>query len=225
MSTEEQSVENKGIETISQFLEDNRQNVMIAGIALILVAAGIYYYSNFYKPALEIEAGDSFFMAERYYGQDSLNLALNGDGGMNLGMIAIADEYSGTKAGNQAAYYAGRILLEQGKFQEALDYLEDVSMDDELMSAQVITLRGDCNSELEQYETAGNLYMKAAKHRTNLLTTPYALLKAGMAYEEAGEPGDALEAYEMLAADYSQSSYAQQIDVRIAKAKAAKNAK
>ena len=224
MSTEEQSVENKGIESISQFFEDNKQNVMIAGIALILVAAGIYYYSNFYKPALETEAGDSFFMAERYYGQDSLTLSLNGDG-MNLGMKDIADEYSGTKAGNQAAYYAGRILLEQGKFQDALDYLGDVSMEDEIMAAQVLTLRGDCKSELEQYEDAADLYMNAANSRTNELTTPYALLKAGMAYEEAGEPGDALTAYEKLSADYSESQYAQKVDVRIAKAKAAKAAK
>jgi predicted negative regulator of RcsB-dependent stress response len=224
MSTEEQSVENKGIESISQFFEDNKQNVMIAGIALILVAAGIYYYSNFYKPALETEAGDSFFMAERYYGQDSLTLSLNGDG-MNLGMKDIADEYSGTKAGNQAAYYAGRILLEQGKFQDALDYLGDVSMEDEIMAAQILTLRGDCKSELEQYEDAADLYMNAANSRTNELTTPYALLKAGMAYEEAGEPGDALTAYEKLSADHSESQYAQKVDVRIAKAKAAKAAK
>ncbi len=224
MSTEEQTVENKGIESLSQFLENNRQNVMIAGIALIVVAAGIYYYSNFYQPAFETEAGDSFFMAERYYGQDSLNQALNGDG-MNLGMIAIADEYSGTKAGNQAAYYAGRILLDQGKFEEALDYLGDVSMDDEKMSAQVITLKGDCNSELEQYETAADLYIQAANSRTNELTTPYALLKAGMAYEEAGDPSEALEAYETLSANYAESQYAQKIEIRIAKAKAAKNAK
>jgi TolA-binding protein len=140
-------------------------------------------------------------------------------------MIAIADEYSGTKAGNQAAYYAGRILLDQGKFEEALDYLGDVTMDDEIMSAQVITLKGDCNSELEQYETAADLYIQAANSRTNELTTPYALLKAGMAYEEAGDPNEALEAYETLSANYAESQYAQKIEVRIAKAKAAKNAK
>ena len=65
---------------------------MIAGIALIVIAAGIYYYNSIYKPELELEAGNSLFMAERYYGNDSLTKALNGDG-VNLGVIDIADEF------------------------------------------------------------------------------------------------------------------------------------
>lgn len=220
MSTEEeQSVENKSIQSISEFLESNKNNVLIAGIALILVAGGIYYYNNSYKPAMETEANDSIFMAERYFGQDSLDKALNGDG-LNLGMRDIADEYGSTSAGNRAAFYAGRILLDKGQYEEALDYLDDVSMDDEIMAAQLVTLRGDCYSEMEQYEKAGDTYMKAANKRENNLTTPYALMKAGVAYEEAGELSDAKKAYEKLEADYSESRIADKIEARIARVEA-----
>lgn len=221
MSTEEQDqiVENKGVQSISDFLETNKNNVLIAGIALILVAGGIWYYNNSYKPALETEGNESLFTAERYFGQDSLDKALNGDG-IKLGMKDVADEYGSTSAGNRAAFYAGRILLEKGQFEEALDYLDDVSMEDELMAAQVITLRGDCYSEMEQYEKAADTYMKAANKRENNLTTPYALLKAGIAYEEAGEYSDAKKAYEKLEANYSDNRAADKIEARIARVEA-----
>lgn len=226
MSTEEQEqiVENKGVQSISDFLETNKNNVLIAGIALILVAGGIWYYNNSYKPAMETEGNESLFMAERYFAQDSLDKALNGDG-INLGMRDISDEFGSTAAGNRAAYFAGRILLEKGQFDEALDYLGDVSMDDELMAAQVTTLRGDCYSELEQYEKAGDTYMKSANMRENDLTTPYALLKAGIAYEEAGEYSDAKKAYEKLEANYPDNRAADKVEARIARVEAKMAAK
>jgi hypothetical protein len=55
------------------------------------------------------------FQAVRYFESDSLNLALNGDGN-NLGFLQIVEDYSGTKAGNLANYYAGVIYLKQGNF-------------------------------------------------------------------------------------------------------------
>jgi len=224
MSTEEQTVEetiveNKSIQSISEFLDNNKNNVLIAGIALILIAGGIWYYTNSYKPAMETEANESIFMAERYFAQDSLDRALNGDG-INLGMRDVADEYGSTSAGNRAAFYTGKILLQKGQFEEALDYFGDVSMDDEIMAAQVITLQGDCYSEMEQYEKAGDTYMKAANKRDNDLSTPYALLKAGMAYEEANEYSDAKKAYERLEADYSDNRIAEKVEARIARVEA-----
>ncbi|MFB1012169.1 MAG: tetratricopeptide repeat protein [Bacteroidia bacterium] len=224
MSTEEQIQGKLSLDSISEYYDKNKNNVMIAGIALIVIAAGIYYYNSIYKPELELEAGNSLFMAERYYGSDSLTKALNGDG-VNLGVIDIADEFGGTKAGNTATYLAGRILLDQGKFEEALDYLNDADLDDQLLSTQAIILKGDCYSELEQFEKAGDKYMKAANANKNIMTTPYALSKAGLAYEEAGEYSDALEAYERLRIDYSTFRVADKVDARIARVTAKKAAK
>jgi TolA-binding protein len=140
--------------------------------------------------------------------------------GVNLGMIDIADEFGSTKIGNQASYYAGRILLEQGKYEEALDYLNNVSLDDKIMAAQVITLRGDCYSEMEDYEKAGKTYMSAANKRDNELTTPYALLKAGAAFEEAGSYDDAIDAYAEIEESYPDSRQAELVKALVARAKA-----
>lgn len=219
MSTEEQLGNIKGIDSLREFYETNKKNINIAGIAAILLLAGVYYYFRVYKPGVETDAKDSYFMAERYFTQDSLDLALNGDG-MNLGMMAVADEYGSTKTGNLAGYYTGVILLRQGKFQEALDYLEDVSMDDEIMAAQVLTLQGDCYSELGDYKSAGSKYRKAADARENEITSPYALKKAGQAFEEAGELDDALDAYTDLFEDYNQIALEQNVEAYIARVKA-----
>ena len=219
MNTEEQTTENQGIESLIQFFEKHKKNAITAGIAMIVLAGVIYYYNDVYAPEQEMEAADSFFMAERYFGMDSLDKALMGDG-VNLGMIDIADEFGSTKIGNQASYYAGRILLEQGKYEEALDYLNNVSMDDEIMAAQVITLRGDCYSEMEDYEKAGKTYMSAANKRDNELTTPYALLKAGAAFEEAGSYDDAIDAYAEIEESYPDSRQAELVKALVARAKA-----
>ena len=218
MNTEEQTPENKGIEAFLHFFEKNKNNVILVGIALIIAAGGIYYYNNSYKPELESEAADNFFMAERYFSLDSLDKALMGDG-IHLGMIDIADEYGSTKIGEQASFYAGRIFLQQGKFEEALNYFENVSFDDEIIAAQVITLQGVCYSEMKDYKKAGELYIKAAQKRDNLLTTPYALNKAGLAFEEAGDFESAIRAYDQLILDYPQSEEAQYAPARIARNK------
>ena len=219
MNTEEQTTENKGIESLIQFFEKHKKNAITAGIAMIFLAGTIYYYNDVYAPEKEMEAADSFFMAERYFGLDSMDKALMGDG-VHLGMIDIADEFGSTKIGNQASYYAGRILLDQGKFEDALDYLNAASMDDEIMAAQVITLRGDCYSEMEDYEKAGKTYMNAASKRDNELTAPYALMKAGAAFEEAGSYDAAADAYGEIEESYPNSRQAELVKALVARLKA-----
>ena len=219
MNTEEQTTENQGIESFIQFFEKHKNNAIAVGIALIVLAGGIYYYNDVYTHQQEMEAADSFYMAERYFGLDSLDKALMGDG-VHLVMIDIADEFGSTNIGNQASYYAGRILLEQGNFEEALGYLSDVSMDDQIMAAQVITMQGDCYSEMENYEKAGKTYMAAANKRDNQLTTPYALLKAGAAFEQAGSFDDAVDAYQEIEESYPNSRQAELVKALIARAEA-----
>ncbi|MCK7533767.1 MAG: hypothetical protein MZV63_23435 [Marinilabiliales bacterium] len=54
----------------------------------------------------------------QYFSQDSLKLALNGDGN-NLGFIDIAESIQVTKSGKLANFYAGTCLMHLGQFEEA----------------------------------------------------------------------------------------------------------
>ncbi len=81
------------------FIEDNKNTLtgIVVGIAIIV---GAYLsYTNFYLAPLQEEAQEEMFMAEKYFQNDSMNLAINGDG-VHAGFLEIADSYSGTKAGN-----------------------------------------------------------------------------------------------------------------------------
>ncbi len=54
------------------------------------------------------------FMAEKYFAEDSLNLALNGDGNYS-GFLQIIDDYKWSEAANLSHYYAGVIFFAPGE--------------------------------------------------------------------------------------------------------------
>lgn len=97
----------KGIENVEQtltkteqFLEHNYKPLLYVLIGAV-VLVGIFWLLKLYTNKQNDEARSQMFMAEQYFGQDSLNLALNGDGN-NLGFIDIAKEYRSTKSGKLA---------------------------------------------------------------------------------------------------------------------------
>src|SRR3546814_8864333 len=106
------------------------------------------------------------FKAQEFFKNDSLETALNGDGNYK-GFLTIIEEYDGTKSANLANYYTGVIYMKQGKYEEAISYLEHSSAKDELPRVQAIGLLGDAYSELKQYDRAITQYQEAAK------TNPY----------------------------------------------------
>ena len=72
-------------------------------------------------------------------------LSLNGSEG-KFGFVKIADEYSGTDAGNLANYYAGIAYLNTGKFDEAIKYLGEFKSEDLILSALAKGATGECPS-------------------------------------------------------------------------------
>jgi hypothetical protein len=97
----------------------------------------LFSVSKFVAEPKQLEAADEMFVAQENFQQatngvasDSLyKLSLNGSEG-KFGFIKIADEYSGTDAGNLANYYAGMAYLNTGKYNEAIDYLNKFKSDD-----------------------------------------------------------------------------------------------
>ena len=162
MSTEENLSQIKGFDKVQAFYTNNRKNVIIVGVVLILAAAGLYYYSNIMLPQKEEAAQAELFKAQQYFQQDSTEKALYGDG-QALGFIDIADQYGSTKAGNLAHYYAGRLLMDKGEFDAALEHLGKTSFSDYFFAASVVILQGDCHSELGDYSKAAGLYEDAAE--------------------------------------------------------------
>ncbi|GEO04239.1 hypothetical protein AAE02nite_19030 [Adhaeribacter aerolatus] len=182
------------------FVKKNR-NVLLGLFAVIAAAVvgGLLFYN--FRSSQNEEAQAAMFQAVHYFEADSLNVALKGDG-QHEGFVAIADEYGSTKAGNLAKFYAGVAYLKQGKYQEALNYLEDYKSDDLILQGRALSLQGDAQMELGKKQEAAELYMKAANYKANEFFSPQYLLKAGMAYEESNNYNGAVEAYDKIINSY-----------------------
>jgi tetratricopeptide (TPR) repeat protein len=204
------------------FFENNRKPLLI-GVGVILGVAMLYYgYKQFIQGPQEAEAQEMIFRAQKYLEQDSLKLALNGDG-QNLGFLEVAEEYSWTKTGNLANYYAGICYLNMGQFEDAITYLDKFNGDDVMLSVISKGAIGDAFLELGQPEEALEYYSKAAKVNENEFVVPMYLMKAGQTAELINDFKKALTFYKRIQSDFPESREAAEIekDIAYAEAKAA----
>lgn len=197
------------------FFEENRNPLLIAAGVILGIALIYFGYTKYIVEPQEEEAQEMIFRAQKYFEQDSLRLALNGDG-TNLGFIDIADEYSSTKAGNLANYYAGVCYLNMGEFENAIEYLDQFSGNDEIISVIAKGAIGDAFLELNQPEEALEYYTKASKMNKNGFVIPIYLLKAAQTAEILNDYKGALKFYQRIKDEFPESREAADIDKQIA---------
>ncbi|WP_245328394.1 tetratricopeptide repeat protein [Hymenobacter aquaticus] len=179
-----------------------RKKGILLGLLTVLVVAVVGAFGYYtWRSSQDEKAQAAMFQAVDYWEADSLKKAMKGDGQYD-GLEAIASEYSGTKAGNLANFYAGVGALKQGQYQAAIDYLEDFSSDDLLVQARAYALLGDANLELNKYKEAADLYNKAANYNANEYFSPGYLLKEATARELAKDYEGAIKAYDKILNDY-----------------------
>lgn len=200
---ENQEVLQEKVVGFEQWIEHN-STIVFGIVGAILLVVGGYFGFQFYTDSQNEVAQKEMFQAVHYFEGDSLNLALNGDGN-NLGFINIIDEYSMTEAANLAHYYAGVSYLKQGNFDAAILYLKDFSSSDLLVQPRAYSLLGDAHMELQQYEEAANYYHKASTYQPNKFFTPTYLLKEALAYEKLNQNEKAIEAYDRIINEYTES--------------------
>ncbi|RAK63260.1 tetratricopeptide repeat protein [Hymenobacter edaphi] len=206
------------LEDSELFVRRNKNIVfgLLAAIVLVVVG-GFGYYT--WRQSQDDKAQATMFQAVNYWEADSLRKALKGDG-QAPGLEAVASEYGGTKAGNLANFYAGAASLKDGKFQQAIDYLEDFSSDDLLLQARAYALIGDANMELKKYKEAADYYQKAADYKANEYFTPGYLMKLAVAKEMQKDYAAAGTAYDKIVNDYPLSAEANEAKIYQARDKA-----
>ncbi len=199
------------------YINDNKKSLaLIVGGVIALV--GIYFaWKYMYQEPRSEEGASKMYKSEIYWQKDSFNLAINGRGD-TLGMLDIAEEYGGTAAGNLANYYLGVSYLRTGKWDLAIESLEDFDSDDMFLSTMAVGMIGDAYMEKGDAEQAIEYYLKAANKNPNKFTSPTFLKKAGFAEEDRGHKEDALKLYEQIKVDYPESQDAAQIDKYITRA-------
>lgn len=194
------------VERAEDFFEQYRTPILGALGALLLVVIGFFGY-RYYQSTQNDEAQVEMFPSVYQLEADSLKKALNGDGA-NPGLLAAADNYGGTKAGNLAQFYAGVGLLKEGKFDEAIEHLKDFSSSDLLVQARAYALIGDAYMEKKSFDEATGYYQKAADYKPNKFFTPLYLMKLAVACENAKQTDKAIDAYNQIIDKYADSAEA-----------------
>ncbi len=197
---------------------------VILGVVGVLALAAISYMlcAKFVVEPNEIDATKEMYVAQKNFeaatnapAADSLyNLALNGAEG-KLGFVKIAEDFSGTDAGNLANYYAGMAYLNTGKFDQAITYLDKFSSDDVILKALALGGIGDAHAQKNQMKEALDFYQKALAVDANNFTTPRFTLKAGKTALALGNKEEALKHFTAIKEKYESTAEGQGIDALI----------
>jgi tetratricopeptide (TPR) repeat protein len=228
---EKDSTTAKAFETLDQsasraedFVAKNQKYIL--GFLSVVALATVSYllYQKFVAEPKQEEAANELFVAQQNFQKavdangtksDSLySLVLKGSEG-KFGVVKIAEEYSGTAAGNLANYYAGISYLNTKKYAEAISSLEKFKSDDVMLSTMAIGAIGDAYAQQNKQKEALEYYLKAADANKNELTRPRFLMKAGKTALVLGNKADALKYFNDIKDNYDTAPEAQSIDALI----------
>lgn len=209
----------EAVSKTESFINNNKKSLIGGIVAAIVIIAGFMCYKNFISEPRELKASEAMFQAESLFNAGNYEAALNGDTlGTAMGFIAVADEYSNTKAGNLANAYAGIALAKLNKYEEAVKYLTEFSGDDAMVAPAVLGALGNCYAQLGQEEKAASTLMDAANQADSHSLSPIYLIEAGQIYEKLGNKSKAVEAYKLIKNKYFNSMQAYDIDKYIERA-------
>lgn len=196
------------------------QKLIIGGVAaLILIVAGILMYKNLYAQPREEKAQAALFRGQEYFDLDAYELAINGDSLDYIGFLAIANQYSGTNAGNLAKAYAGLSYKNLGDYEKAIKQLDSFKGEDLMVAPAILGAIGNCYAELDQLDKATSYLLKGAAKADNNTLSPIFLIQAGNVFEKQGKFADAEKAYTQIKEKYFNSYQAMDIDKYIERAK------
>ncbi|MBP5502942.1 MAG: tetratricopeptide repeat protein [Bacteroidales bacterium] len=200
-----------------QYIEENRNKIFTVIAIIAAVILGYMAYQKYVKVPKEDKAAAQMFQAENYFERDSFNLALNGDGNYP-GFLKIMSDYSGTKAGNNAKYYAGICYFHTQEFDKAIECLNGFSANDKSLDPIAKGLIGDCWSEKGDFAKAQKYYNDAIKSAEgNVFVAPIFLNKLGKILEKQNNYQEALNVYNKIKAEYPNSNEGRTIDRDIEK--------
>ena len=202
------------------FFLKNKKAIIAAVIAIVVIIAGIVLYKTYVSGPNELKASTAIAKGQDYFMTDNYQKALNGDSASYKGFIALAKEWSGTKAGNLANLYAGICYAKLDKWQEAAAYLEKYDgSDDAMVSPAAIGALGNVYAHLNQLDKAVSTLKKAAEMADNNSLSPTYLIQAGEILESQNKKAEALKLYEEVKDKYFNSMQYQTIDAYIERCK------
>lgn len=168
---------NDSLTGIEKKVEDNKKMIVWVAVAIVAIAAAILgYVYLIQQPNLE--------QAKEQIAQADKDLALRQDSIALVEYMAVADNFS-NDAANRAGLNAGILLYQEGKYEEAINYLKKYDGDGVLVGPASQALIGDCYVNLKKYDEAIGAFDKAISlSGDNELYTPLFILKKATVLRE-----------------------------------------
>ena len=195
------------------FFIKNKKAVIAAVVAIVVIIAGVVLYKTYVSGPKEIKASTAIAKGQQLFMADNYQQALNGDSASFKGFAKLADEFSGTAAGNLANLYAGLCCAKLNKWEDAAKYIEKFDgADDQMISPAAEGALGNVYAHLNQLDKAVSHLKKAAEKADNNSLSPTFLIQAGEILESQGKNDEALKLYQEVKDKYFNSMAYQTID-------------
>jgi predicted negative regulator of RcsB-dependent stress response len=205
-------VEEQQVTKTEAFFEKYQKAIIGGVVAVIVIIVGVILFNNYYLQPRADKASTELAKSQELFDQQQYDKAL-------VGFQQVAADYSSTDAGNLAQLYIGICQANLGKWQEAVNALEQFSgKGDQMISPAAEGALGNAYANLNQLDKAVEHLKKAAKMADNNSLSPTFLIQAGEILESQGKKDEALKLYQEVKEKYFQSMQYQSIDKYIERA-------
>ncbi len=200
------------------FFLKNKKAIIGGVIAVVAIIALWIIIDMFVITPNRVKGQEALAKGQTLFANDQMAQALQGDSTGFEGFLKLADEVSGQNA-NLANLYNGLAYAQQGKWEEAVSYLEKFKDQGDLMiSPAAEGALGNAYAHLNKLDEAVNHLKNAAKRADNNSLSPTFLIQAGEILENQGNKAEALERYQEVKDKYFNSMQYQNIDAYIERA-------
>jgi len=193
---------------IITWIKGHRQ--IAGGIAAVLVVGGgLLWWNAISRSRTEAMASERLAQARLAF--ESRNYPLAGSE-----LSQIVENYSGTRAAQEAELLLAQVRLSQGQGQQAIDILKRFAPSaDRHFRAQAYGLLGAGYENAGHFKEAAEAYELAAQQAEYGFLKAQNLSDAGRAWVTAGDTAKALEAYRTITAKMDSTATVAEAEVRI----------
>jgi tetratricopeptide (TPR) repeat protein len=198
------------------WLEKNKKVIYYIAIGFVAAAVIIFLWG---KNRTESNDKATAMLAKvvPYYDQGNYDLALNGVPQQGImGLQAVVDEYGSTKTGELAKLYLANSYYAMKDYDKALEYYDDISVSDKLVSSSAIAGVAACYEVKGDLSKAASYFEKAASKNMTLMQAPQNLQRSAVNYAAIGKKEKAIELLQTLKKEFPSSPYARDVDRFIA---------
>lgn len=203
--------------------EKNKKLILGISVAVIVIIGGWLLYKSMIVGPKEERAAEAMFKAEEYFRNDSLPVALNGDG-QNKGFLSVIKNFDGTKAANLAHFYSGVIYLKTHDFNNAVKHLKEFETESKQIQMVAFGRLADAYSELGKKDEAVDYYKRAGtQFEADQFNSSEFLFRAGYLLESMGKNKEAIDIYKEIKEKYPKTEKGFSIDKYIYRLSVEKN--